>query len=79
MQARAIPNSDHSGNGTGGGGGTNSSLGDPGNPASPNPTDNEAQIDKAPAIQFMLFDHAWSATVVDGPSYSIGKGHMRSK
>ena len=59
IQAEAIPNTDHGGNGTGGGGGTSSSPEDPGNPASPEGKKVEGTPEKRAEIVLIHYDQKW--------------------
>jgi len=50
VQARAIPNTDNGGQGTGGSGGTTATMANPGNPSSPDARDAEADPEKRPQV-----------------------------
>jgi hypothetical protein len=55
IQARAIPNSDGGGNGTGGSGGGPTSYANLGNPGSPTATDAESQVNKPERLYVQMY------------------------
>jgi hypothetical protein len=67
IQARAIPNTDHGGQGTGGSGGTVSTMANPGNPSSPQARDSEAGPDKPPVVVQIHYDKTLTTTFAEAP------------
>ena len=65
IQARAIPNTDYGGNGTGGSGGTVSTMANPGNPSSPQARDNEADPDRKPVVVQIHYDKTLEDTFTE--------------
>jgi hypothetical protein len=67
IQARAIPNTDHGGQGTGGSGGTVSTMANPGNPSSSQARDSEAGPDKPPVVVQIHYDKKLTTTFAEAP------------
>ncbi|HVM50575.1 MAG TPA: LamG-like jellyroll fold domain-containing protein, partial [Candidatus Acidoferrum sp.] len=89
IQARAIPETDNGGQGTGGSGGTASTMANPGNPSSVQAVDVEAAPDKAPVVLQVHYDKAliddWQGTPAspgvvietDAIGWDLGSSGMR--
>lgn len=89
IQARAIPNTDHGGQGTGGSGGTVSTMANPGNPTSPGARDAESVPDKRPEVVEIHYDkklwdkfaelapNTYREVVNESIKWDLGQGGVR--
>jgi hypothetical protein len=82
IQARAIPNADNNGNGTGpGGGGTNSTLSNPGNPPAPDATDWPITPDRKARIYctFLFLHWLGECLAFGNPGNTLSQSNIYSE
>jgi hypothetical protein len=79
IQARAIPNTDHDGHGTGGSGGSISTMANPGNPFSPQQITDDIEKDRDPEVITITYWKDWDfvKTRLDAPGDSHQTEHIR--